>query len=209
MRTALALAAAVMFALAGSAWATTVMVMSLTQGKAQLIINGSTIRSLTAGDSSPEGVKLISATPTSAVIEVDGRAMTFRLGDATQTKVTLAADHRGQYFTTTHINGVPLRSQIDTGATLVVLNMDDARAAGVDFSQGKIAIGRTANGAVRTLLVTLRSVQLGGIELKNVPASVMEGGREQLPHVLVGMSFLRYVEMRRAGDHMELIKTDR
>jgi predicted aspartyl protease len=34
----------------------------------------------------------------------------------------------------------------------------------------------------------------------------MEGGREQLPITLIGMSFLRGVDMRRAGDTLTLTR---
>ena len=194
--------------ISASAWATTVMVMSLGKGKAQIIINGSTIRSMSEGQTSPEGVTLVSATPSNAVIIVDGRSLSFGLGQATVSRTEIQADRRGQYFTTAYINGVPVRSHIDTGATTVVINSEDASRMGIDFSRSKPVLGLTANGQTRGISDTLRSVQVGNIVLSDVPGTVLEGGRMQLSDVLIGMSFLRNVEMRRVGDRMELIKSN-
>jgi predicted aspartyl protease len=50
--------------------------------------------------------------------------------------------------------------------------------------------------------VILASVQVGDVVLANVPATVQEGG--QLPFALIGMSFLKQVEMRRSGNTLTL-----
>jgi hypothetical protein len=55
---ALCLAAA---CLAPAACATTVLVMSLEQGRAQVLVNGTAVRTLRAGQTSPEGVRSRSA----------------------------------------------------------------------------------------------------------------------------------------------------
>ncbi|MSQ52925.1 MAG: TIGR02281 family clan AA aspartic protease [Betaproteobacteria bacterium] len=194
--------------LSTSVYATTVMVMTLGDGKAQIIINGSTIRSMTEGQTSPEGVTLVSANPKGAVLIVDGKSMSFGLGGSTVSRTELIADRRGQYFTTAYINGIAARSQIDTGATNVAINSEDAARMGIDFSRSKPVIGQTANGQVRGYSVMLRSVQVGDIVLTNVQGTVLEGGRAQLSEVLIGMSFLKQVEMRRSGERMELIKSN-
>jgi predicted aspartyl protease len=48
------------------------------------------------------------------------------------------------------------------------------------------------------------AVQVGDILLTNVEGKVLDAGVQQLPFVLIGMSFLRQVEMRRSGDTMTL-----
>ena len=202
------MAAVIALSLSASVLATNVMVMSLGIGKAQLIINGSTIRSMTEGQTSPEGVTLVSANPKGAVVIVDGKTLSFGLGGSTVSRTELIADRRGQYFTTAYINGVAVRSQIDTGATNVAINSEDAARMGIDFSKARPVIGNTANGQVRGYSVTLGSVQVGDIVLTNVPGTVLEGGRAQLSEVLIGMSFLKQVEMRRSGERMELIKSN-
>ena len=59
------------------------MVMSLEQGRAQLVINGSVVRQLRDGQSSPEGVRLIGADRAKALLEVDGKTLTLALGAST------------------------------------------------------------------------------------------------------------------------------
>jgi hypothetical protein len=103
---------------AGTAWSTTVFVVSVTNGRADLLVNG-TVRSLRAGQTSPEGVTLNSASAAGAELVVDGKPLFLGLGQ-----------------------------------------------------------------------------------------SVLEGGRAQLDHVLIGMSFLRNVEMRRSGDTLLLQKAN-
>ena len=45
---------------------------------------------------------------------------------------------------------------------------------------------------------------MGEIVLTDVPGSVIEASRRELPLVLIGMSFLRNVDMRRSGDTLLL-----
>ena len=79
---------------------------------------------------------------------------------------------------------------------------------GINYASGRPVIGNTANGQVRGFSVTLGSVQVGDIVLANVQATVLDVGRAQLGEVLIGMSFLKQVEMRRSGDRLELLKSN-
>ncbi len=62
---------------------------------------------------------------------------------------------------------------------------------------------RTANGVVRVYRVRLDIVKLGDITLNNVDALVHEA---DMPFLLLGMSFLNRVEMRREGTDLTLTK---
>ena len=198
-------AAAGILAVAG-AHATTVMVMSLDHDRAQLLVNGSVVRSLRGGQTSPEGVRLVSADRTQAVVEVDGKAMTLRLGQSTVAVAELKADARGQFVTAAFINGVETRAIIDTGATSIALSSDEAQRLGVGYAGlARIQIA-TAGGPRTAYRVTLATVRVGEVTLHNVDAVVMEGGREQLPITLIGMSFLNGVDMRRVGDTLLLTR---
>jgi aspartyl protease family protein len=84
--------------------------------------------------------------------------------------------------------------------------MDDARRMGVNFTGAVRGIAQTANGAISVLQVTLSSVRVGDIELNNVPAAVSEGGARQQAVVLIGMSFLRNLEMQHAGNTLTLLR---
>ena len=59
----------------------------------------------------------------------------------------------------------------------------------------------TANGPVRVWRVKLESVKLGNITLRDVDASVHE---QDMPVVLLGMSFLNRMEIHRDGSSMTL-----
>jgi aspartyl protease family protein len=188
------------------AGAATVMVMSLAPGRADLVINGTTVRTLRDGQSSPEGVVLVSATSEAAVVETDGRRYTLHLGQGTTSTVMLKANAGGLFLTTAYINGVPMPVMVDTGASTVALNSADAGRVGINYASGQRAVFQTANGATAAYRVTLASVQLGEIVLTNVAAAVLEGGAEQLPIVLLGSTFLQHVDVQRSGDTLAITK---
>ena len=196
--------ACLLLALAGNVWAANIYVTSIGPTSVQIIADGRTLRTLRPGEVSPEGVKLIEIRGGAAVFEVGGRAIALSLGQSTVAETLLHADNRGQFLATAYVNGVGLPAMIDTGATLVALSAEHAQRLGLDFRRGERIAVRTANGEVPAYLVTLASVQVGDVALANVPAAVHEGGRERLPLVLIGMSFLRQVEMRRSGNTMSL-----
>jgi aspartyl protease family protein len=123
-----------------------------------------------------------------------------------RTQAILKADARGQYFVTAYINGVPAASVIDTGATNVSMNMEEARRMGVDFTNARRGTSQTANGAVPVYLVTLASVQVGDMVLYNVSGNVSDGGASQNRVVLIGMSFLRHFEIQHVADTLTLTR---
>ena len=53
-----------------------------------------------------------------------------------------------------------------------------------------------------------RPMWVGEIVLTNVPGSVIEVGKQELPLVLIGMSFLSKVDMRHSGNTMLLQRRD-
>jgi len=198
-------AIALLLALAAAAvHATTVMVIALDQGRAQVIIDGVVVRELRSGQTSPEGVRLVSADRNRAVLDVAGREIALGLGQSTLATAALRADPHGQFFTTARINGIGTAAVIDTGATLVTLSRDEAQRLSINLAGASRVEISTAGGPRFGYRVNLGSVDVGGITLRNVEALVMEGGREQLPVTLIGMSFLNGVEMHRAGDTLTL-----
>lgn len=97
------------------------------------------------------------------------------------------ADPNGHFVLAAEVNGAPVRFLVDTGASLVFLTADDARAAGfpprdLDYTQRVY----TANGAVRAAPVLLREVRIDDLALDNVRAAVLD----QLGQSVLGMSFL-------------------
>jgi aspartyl protease family protein len=120
--------------LAPAAYATTVLVMSLEQGRAQLLVNGTTVRSLRAGQTSPEGVRLISADRTQALVEVDGRELALALGGSTVASAELKVDRSGHFTTTAYVNGAATQAVIDTGATAVAISSDEAHRLSIGYA---------------------------------------------------------------------------
>src|SRR5687768_4898671 len=135
-----------------------ITVNALFGGKALLVVDGGKPRMLSAGETTPEGVKLISATSEAAVVEFKGQRQTLGVGQGTRVasapvaggggKTTLLADSRGHFFTTGQINGITVRFLVDTGASTVALSSADARAIGLDYRAGKRGIAHTANGSI-------------------------------------------------------------
>ncbi|MBM2577494.1 TIGR02281 family clan AA aspartic protease [Jannaschia sp. Os4] len=107
-------------------------------------------------------------------------------GDGGSIEVPVRRD--GHYHLTLEIDGVPVEFVVDTGASNLVLTMQDAERIGIDPTELRF-FGRamTANGEVRTADVRLDEVRLGGLVDRNVPA-VVNGG--EMPGSLMGMSYL-------------------
>ena len=191
-----------------------ITVIGLTSGRAVVIIDGGKARTLRAGETTPEGVKLVEATSEAATFEVKGRRQTLPLGyhgavarnepAKTSGTVALTADSRGHFITSGTVNGMSLRFLVDTGASIVALSVDDAKRAGVNYLAGTRGQVQTANGLTTVYMVKLDAVQVGEIQLTNVDAAVIEG--DKLPVALLGMSFLNRMEMKRAGDTLTLIR---
>ena len=203
--------AALTFVAGGAGAAKKISLLALFQDKAIVVIDGAR-RVLQNGETSPEGVKLL-ATDTreeTADIEIGGRRDVLKLGVvigsfATKGKasVVLYPDRGGHFFADGLINGTAVRFMVDTGATVIAMNTDTASHIGIDYlNNGTPGVASTAAGYVRTYNVVLNTVQVGDITLYNVPGSVIQGRGPG--EVLLGMSFIGQLDMKRDGDKMEL-----
>ncbi len=189
--------------------ATSIHVVSVGIRDIQVVLNGQEVRTLRLGELSPEGVKLTDIDQGAALLEVNGRTIRLRPGQSMATRAVVQADSQGHFVTNTRINGVPVRALIDTGATYVSLSAADAQRMGIDYQQGQRIMSQTAKGPIQAYIVNLAHVQVGDIAFGNVPGLVLEGGMEQQIPTLIGMSFLRHVEMRQTGNTMILQQPDR
>ena len=176
--------------------------MAIGRSEVQVVIDGRTVRNVRLGEVTPEGVKLREINGSTAVFEVSGRAVALAIGQATVAETVLQADQRGHFVTQAYFNGVPLTAVIDTGASFVSLSAEHGQRLGIDFRRGQRVTEQTANGPVVSYLVLLASVQVGEVVLTNVPTTIQEGSG--LPVALIGMSFLKQVEMRRSGNTLTL-----
>jgi aspartyl protease family protein len=102
------------------------------------------------------------------------------------------------------INGGTVQFMVDTGATAIAMSSTRARQLGINYINGQRGFTQTANGRAAAYRVTLDTVKIGDITLHAVDAVVLEG--DNLPMVLLGMSFLNRTEMKRDGQSLTLIK---
>jgi len=114
--------------------------------------------------------------------------------------VVLERNRYGHYNASGQINGHDVEFLLDTGATTV--SVPAALAKRLGLRQGSAVSVNTANGTVTAYLTRLQSVRLGGIELRDVKATINPGmaGKE----VLLGMSFLKHLEFTQRGDTLTL-----
>jgi aspartyl protease family protein len=189
-----------------------VRVVGLFNGRAVVLIDGRQ-HVLRAGQGSTEGVRLLAADSESALLEIDGREIEARLdGRVTARKRTAEVQEvqvwrnsAGMYTTVGSINGLTVTFLVDTGASQVALNANEARRLGIDFRvRGTPTAVGTASGVARAWAVTLDTVKVGSLELRNVGAVVLEGNTPQ--HALLGMTYLGRLEIDNDGRLMTLRK---
>lgn len=105
--------------------------------------------------------------------------------------VVLQRNRAGHYLAPGLINGYPVKFLLDTGATDVSVPADVARAAGL--VKGRPSQVSTANGVISVYQTELEEVQLGGISLRGVRASINPYMPDDV--VLLGMSFMKHLDI--------------
>lgn len=191
-----------------------VAVTALFNGKAVISVDNGRPRTMSVGDITPEGVKLVAATSESAVVEFAGKRQTVLLGQGTRLgggsiapssgQVTLMVGAGGHFWADGAINGGAVRFMVDTGATSIALSSETARRIGLNYSAGTRVGVRTASGSTSGFRVVLDTVRVGDITLSGVEALVLEG---RYPvDTLLGMSFLSRTQMKRDGDILTLVR---
>lgn len=115
-------------------------------------------------------------------------------------QVVLRRNRAGHFVASGSINGEPVVFLVDTGATDVALPLPLARRLGLTLRPGRASV--TANGVVETWSTRLERVDLGGLQMRQVPASVLPNMPGDA--VLLGMSYLRHLELIQRGDTLTL-----
>ena len=182
-------------------------------GSKALLVIGGQPRVVGVGETQG-GVKLLEVTGEQARVERDGQTLLLRLGAAPTTvagagdrsagasrDLELKADAGGHFVTEGWINGKATRFMVDTGATAVSLSQTEAERLGLDWRRAPMAQANTANGTVPAHTLQLGTVRIGELVLSNVGAVVLPA---QLPHVLLGNTFLSRVSMKRDNDTLKL-----
>jgi aspartyl protease family protein len=103
--------------------------------------------------------------------------------------VELKMGRGGHFVTDAEANGRRIEVMVDTGATIVALTYEDARAAGLEPRPSEFTHRvQTANGIARVAPVTIDRLQIGDILVRQVAGVVIEEGK--LKTTLLGNSFL-------------------
>ncbi|MCL2021844.1 MAG: retroviral-like aspartic protease family protein [Betaproteobacteria bacterium] len=201
--------AILLFLVASAAGAVEVGLAGVMGSKALLVIDGGSPRAFAAGEQY-NGVKVISVQGQSAILEIDGKRRSLKVGQNATSAVSseqggavarLTADSAGHFFTNGQINGRSVKFVVDTGASNVSLGNSEARRLGLDLSRGTPGQTMTANGVANVILIKLDMVKVGDITLRNIDATVVQ---QDMPFVLLGMSFLNRTSMQREGEVMVL-----
>ena len=159
-----------------------------------------------------DGIRLVSVTGNEAVVEVKGKRVSLRLGDAqvnlggkgsegSGRQIVLTAESGGHFFANGSINGKSVRFVVDTGATSVSMSADEADRLGIDYKKGPRGMARTANGVVPMYQASLASLRIGDVQVYNVQATVVPA---PMGYILLGNSFLTRFQMKRENDVLTL-----
>jgi aspartyl protease family protein len=178
--------------------------------KAALLVIDGEPRSVQVG-ASVAGVKLLSLEDGRAVVEVGGRRQTLTLGahpgrvlnagPARPRQILLPMGPGGHFTSSGQINGQTTQFLVDTGATAISISQIEADKLGLRYLNGRRLMTQTANGAVPAYLISLATVRIGEVEVRDIDAIVIPG---QMSHVLLGNSFLNRFQMRRENEVMTL-----
>jgi aspartyl protease family protein len=183
---------------------------ALFEGRAMLSIDGSP-RMLKVGQTSPEGVRLVAASAREAVVEVAGREIRLEPGrepggafrSLDLREIPVSRNGRGEYRVVGSVNGRQVSFMVDTGANVVALSGADADRLGIDYKRrGEPTRVVTAAGPSAAWAITLDRVEVSGILVRNVQATVIEGAHPE--PALLGMSWLQRVGLREESGVMYL-----
>ncbi|VAW67882.1 hypothetical protein MNBD_GAMMA08-1904 [hydrothermal vent metagenome] len=187
-------------------------VQALMPGMVVLMVDGERT-SIRAGQTSEQGIKLISSTTQSTVLEIDGKQKTYQMGTSVSASFTqrekiteqVIIDSYGMFRAHGSINGQSVRFLVDTGASSVAMSAKDARKLGIQYRlDGIPSTAHTASGTANAWRIKLKSVRLGQLHEKNVMGIVIEGDYPQ--HVLLGMTFLNRMKVEKEGNKMIFTK---
>ena len=118
-------------------------------------------------------------------------------------EVRLGRSGDSHFYADTEVDGTNIRMMVDSGASIVALTRRDAEAIGIDVDSLPIGgMARTAGGDVPMRTVMLDSVVVEGIEVRQVPAAVVDA---DMGVSLLGQSFLAKLDaVNVEGDTMTL-----
>jgi len=205
--------AALALAWGGAAQAQSLTLSGMLGAKALLVVDGGAPKTVAAGESH-RGVRVISTQGESAVVEINGKRQTLRVGEAPVSvgagtasgggsRIVLSADSGGHFMVQGQVNGKATTMVVDTGATAVVIAEAEAQRMGLKYNTGLPMKISTANGVIPAWYVKISTLRVGDVVAYDVDGVVTAGA---MPYVLLGNSFLTRFQMTRTNDQMVLEK---
>ncbi len=193
-----------------TAQAVEINLIAIMGSKAMVEVDGA--RKLMEAGQSASGAKLLNVSADAVVFEAGGRKLTLSMDNRSIKsnispeggKKLVMPNDNGHFYAGLAINGLPLRGVVDTGATVLTLSSNHARAAGIDLSRATTGTAVTAQGTVATRQTTINTLRLGDIVLHNIDALVIDGQFPPTP--LIGMNVLQRFTMQREADRLTLIQ---
>lgn len=132
------------------------------------------------------------------------REVSMQVTSSGDTEVVLRQNRQGHYVASGSIDGTPVVFLLDTGATDVSVPEHIADEAGL--RPGARMRVSTANGDIDVFRTRIASLQLGGLHLNDVAASINPHMEEDA--VLLGMSALRALHMTQADGTLTIRAPD-
>jgi aspartyl protease family protein len=184
-------------------------VQALMPGMVVLLINGSR-ETLKTGNEA-QGVKLISSSTKTAVLEVNGKQKNYHMGTTVGTSFKkrsevseqIVIDSYGMFRSYGSINGHSVKFLVDTGASSVAMSEKDARKLGIQYQlKGTPTHTSTASGIAKAWSIKLKTVSLGRLKEYNVQGVVVEGNFPR--QILLGMTFLNRMRVEKEGKIMKI-----
>ena len=177
-----------------------------------VVRDGGQERLMRPGDTTRNGVELISANAREAIVRYKGERYTVNLSqrvastfkEVEQTRISVPADPLGQYRVNGTINGQYVSFLVDTGASVVAISSRTADRIGLEYRGARTGIVETAQGRTKSFFLKLDEVDIGGLVSRNVDAAVITGNYPT--DILLGMSYLREVSVEEANGVLSLTK---
>ena len=114
------------------------------------------------------------------------------------TKASVPFEKRGQVVVIeAMLNGkTPAKLVVDTGATYTMISVATAKELDIDSSgkQRRLPI-QTANGVIQAPLTSIESINVGGVEMKNLAAVIHDAVPNSQVAGLLGLNFLSNFRM--------------
>ena len=101
-----------------------------------------------------------------------------------ETRIPMAID--GHFWVEGHVNGVPVKFLVDSGATMTTIDRETAIRAGVSVAERPDQYVRTGNGIIRVSSGRAQDLKVGGIARRNIGVQVADNDNLNV----LGMNFL-------------------